>query len=200
MSHVFVKYVFAKRKAPLTFLVRERKAPLMGKLPQTKKRALTNLILLALEKAVDGYVRLEDFLYNPGYYAYGSGWSYPLNKASLAKALQRLREAGFVELLEDKELILRLTDKGREKAVLAQLQSWGGKWDGKWRIVIFDIPEKRRAARDLLRYNLKSWGFTPWQKSVWVTKKDCAKPLRKYIADVGIQDWVLVMESADIGR
>ena len=172
----------------------------MSKLPKTKKSRITNLILLALEKSVDGYIRLDDFLYNPGYYAYGGGWSYPLNKSSLAKALKRLREAGVVELIEDDELILRLTDKGREKAILAQLQTSVGKWDGKYRIIIFDVPEKRRAVRDLLRYNLKSWGFTQWQQSVWVTKKDCTKVFREYIRKIGIEDWVLVLESDNIGR
>lgn len=172
----------------------------MAKLPDSKKRKVTNLILLVLEKAVDGYVRFEDFVNNTGFYALGNGWEYPLNKASLAKALQRLRTGGFVELLEDKELILRLTDKGKEKAILAKLQNPGSKWDGKWRIVIFDIPEKRRAARDLLRYNLKSWGFTPWQRSVWVSKGNCTSLLRDYIQKVGIEDWVLVIESDNIGR
>lgn len=171
-----------------------------AKLPERKGRKVTNLILLALEKAVDGYVRLEDFLYNPGYYAYGDGWEYPLNKASLAKALQRLRVAGFVELVADKEFILRLTDRGRERAILAQLQSSGGKWDGKWRIVIFDVPEKRRSVRDLLRHNLKSWGFNPWQQSVWVTKRNCTEALRKYIQNIGIEDWVMILESDNIGR
>lgn len=171
-----------------------------AKLPVSKKRRVTNLILLALEKAVDGYVRFEDFANNTGFYALGNGWDYPLNKASLAKALQRLRTGGFVELIEDKELILRLTDKGKEKAVLAELQSSDGKWDGKWRVVIFDIPEKKRAARDLLRYNLKSWGFTPWQQSVWVTKKNCTKALRKYINQIGIEDWVMILETDNIGR
>lgn len=172
----------------------------MAKLPDSKKRKVTNLILLALEKAVDGYMRMDDLINNPGYYAHHGGWEYPLNKASLSKALQRLREGGFIEQISDEELTLRLTDKGKEKAILAQLQSPVGSWDGKWRIVIFDIPEKRRAARDLLRYNLKSWGFTPWQKSVWTTKKDCTKPLRDYIKKIGIEDWVLVIESNDIGR
>ena len=172
----------------------------MAKLPQSKGRKVTNLILLALERAIDGYVRFEDLANNPGYYAYGMGWSYPLNKASVAKALQRLREGGYVELLNDEQLILKLTDKGREKAILAELQSQVGKWDGKWRIVIFDIPEKRRAARDLLRHNLKSWGFTPWQKSVWVTKKNCTEPLREYVSSIGIEDWVLIIESDNIGR
>lgn len=172
----------------------------MAELPKSKGRTVTNLILLALEKAVDGYVRFDNLIHNPGFYGRGAGWDYPLNKASLAKALQRLREGGYIELLEDKDLIYRLTDKGREKTVLAELKSSDGKWDGKWRIVIFDIPEKRRSARDLLRYNLKSWGFTSWQQSVWVTKKNCTKPLRKYIKNIGIEDWVMVVESDNIGR
>src|SRR3989344_7773949 len=157
----------------------------MANLPETKKRRITNLILLALENAVDGIVRFDDYVKNSRSYAYGNGWKYPLKKASLAKALQRLRQGGFIELIEDKELILRLTDRGREKAILAKLQSSGEEWDGKWRIVIFDIPEKRRSARDLLRYNLKSWDFTQWQKSVWVSKKNCTKPLRDYIRKLG---------------
>src|SRR3989344_7614969 len=171
----------------------------MVKLPENRSKKVTNLILLALEKSIDGGIRLTDFLYNPGYYAYGSGWDYPLKKASLAKALQRLRKGGFVDLIEE-ELILRLTDKGRKKAVIAELQSPGEKWDGKWRVVIFDIPEKRRAARDLLRHNLKSWGFTPWQQSVWVTKKNCTCSLRKYVSNMGIEDWVMIIESDNIDR
>ena len=63
---------------------------------------------------------------------------------------------------------------------------------------MFDIPEKRRLARDLLRIRLKSWGFSQRQKSVWVSKKDCAKALRDYIKQVGIKDWVMVMESDNI--
>jgi len=66
--------------------------------------------------------------------------------------------------------------------------------------VIFDIPEKKRAARDLLRHNLKSWGFTQWQQSVWVTKKNCTKSLRKYVSNMGIEDWVMIIESDNIDR
>ena len=169
----------------------------MAKLPETKGKKVTNFILLALEKAVDGYVRFEDFTYHHYQYIYGI---QELKKASLSKALQRLRQGGIIELIDDEQLIYRLTDKGREKAILAELQSSDGSWDGKWRIVIFDIPEKRRAVRDLLRHNLKSWGFIPWQQSVWVTKKNCTQALRRYISNIGIEDWVMVLETDNIGR
>lgn len=42
------------------------------------------------------------------------------------------------------------------------------KWDGKWRIILFDIPEKKRALRDYLRSVIKRCGFKEFQKSIWV--------------------------------
>lgn len=129
-----------------------------------RKKSLTNFVLLVLEKAVEGYVRLEDFAYHHYRYQYGIP---DLKKPALSQALKRLREDGFVELISDEKLAYKLTDKGREKAVLANLLMGEDKWDGKYRIVIFDVPEKRRAARDLLRSKLKSWGFAPWQRAVF---------------------------------
>ncbi|OGE33940.1 hypothetical protein A3D83_03435 [Candidatus Daviesbacteria bacterium RIFCSPHIGHO2_02_FULL_41_10] len=164
------------------------------------KKSLTNLILLSLEKSVDGYVRLEDFLYNPGFYAHGGGWDYPLKKADLAQALKRLRERGLIELVSDQKLAYRLTDAGKQKAVWEAVLADKSEWDGKWRVVVFDVPEDRRQARNLLRSSLKKWGFIPWQQSVWATKKNCTKPLREFIRSVGIEDWVIILESDNTGR
>ena len=162
------------------------------------RKSLTNLILLALERSIDGVVRLNDFTQNTGYYVYWDGWNYPLKKASLSIALSRLRENGLVDFITDEEIVLKLTDKGKEKAVLAKLLLEDEKWDGKWRIIMFDVPEKRRIARDILRSKLKAWGFMPLQQSVWVTKKNCSKPLKDFIVHVGIKDWVKVLEAEDI--
>lgn len=97
-------------------------------------------------------------------------------------------------------MVFRLTDRGKEKALLASLLKDGDKWDGKWRFVIFDVPEKRRAARDVLRRKLKDWGFIILQKSVWATKRNCTQALRSFIKGAGIEDWVMVIESDNIGR
>lgn len=161
------------------------------------KKSLTNLVLLALEKTVDGYIKFEDFAYNPGFYVSGMR---EVNKSALSHSLKRLRENGFVELISDKELILRLTDSGKDKALWTKMRFSDEKWDGRWRLVIWDIPEKRRAARDLLRHKLKQLGFIRWQKSVWATKKNCTEVLRDFIKKVGIADWVMVIESDNINR
>lgn len=161
------------------------------------KRRIADFVLLALEKSIDGYVRFEDFTYHHYRYHYGIP---ELKKASLAQALRRLREGGLIEFVSDEKLAYRLTDQGREKAVLASLKFNEKEWDGKWRLVIFDIPEKRRQARDLLRAKLKQWEFKYFQQSVWGTKKNCTKALRDFVKSVGIEDWVMVIESADLGR
>lgn len=46
-------------------------------------------------------------------------------------------------------------------------------WDGKWRMVIFDIPEKFGEGRRALSRKLKEIGFYPLQKSVFVYPYEC---------------------------
>ena len=42
-------------------------------------------------------------------------------------------------------------------------------WDGKWRIVMLDLPEDRKSDRDGLRYLLKKAGFILLKNSVWIS-------------------------------
>ncbi|MEX2013814.1 MAG: CRISPR-associated endonuclease Cas2 [Parcubacteria group bacterium] len=60
------------------------------------------------------------------------------------------------------------------------------KWDGKWRLVIFDIPDKKRKTRDQLRVLLRSAGFYLLQESVWVYPYDCEDIIALLKTDFGI--------------
>lgn len=163
-----------------------------------KKKSTSEFILLTLEKTVNGYIRMEDFLNNPGFYAYSGGWQYPLKKNTLVIALRRLREKGLVDFIDDKTLMFKLTDLGKDKALWVKMKETEEKWDGKWRFIIWDIPEKRKSVRNLLRSKLKQLGFQQFQKSVWGSKKNCTKILREFIKQIGIEDWVMVIESENI--
>ena len=161
--------------------------------PPGKRKVFTDLVLLALEKSVDGYLLFENFAYHPL-------WTERnLKKSELSRVLKRLREQGLVEFMSDDKLTFRLTDSGRDRALWAKMKMDNEKWDGKWRLVIWDVPEKRRIARDLLRYKLKQLGFKQWQQSVWASKVDCTDLLRDFIRKVGIEDWVMVIESDNVG-
>lgn len=98
----------------------------------------------------------------------------------MSQAINRLRERGLVERIQiDKGIALRLTKKGAELATSLEEEEKlfeirkPKKWDYKWRIVIFDIWERRRAVRDRLRTLLQRNGFVKIQNSVWVYPYDC---------------------------
>lgn len=167
-----------------------------------RKETIGRLILFALEKTIDGYVRFDDLIHHSGRYAYGSGWDSPLKKSALAQALKRLRERGLVEKIDNRDvgkIVYKLTEAGKEYILLNKSEDQI-EWDGKWRIMVFDIPENKRVVRDILRNRLKLWGFTPWQKSVWASKKNLTSKLRSLIKELGIEDWVLVIESDNVGK
>src|SRR3989338_1597786 len=156
---------------------------------RTYKKSLTNAISFALEKTVDGYIRLEDFAYHHYRYHYGIP---ELKKSSLSQALKRLREGGLIEQVKLRDdIVIKLTEAGRD-LIGGEIED--KEWDGKWRIVIFDIPEEKRIIRNLFRRNLKKWGFKHLQKSVWISKRNIFDKLESYINDLGIERWVVVME------
>lgn len=162
------------------------------KVYKVKKNSLSYLILLALEKTIDGYVRFEDFAYH--HYRYR--WGLPeLNQSEFSQAIKRLREKGFItkDIINTDQVIVKLTDLGRE-ALGVEIEE---EWDGRWRIVIFDIPEEKRIIRNLFRRRLKDWGLKRWQQSVWITKRNVSEKLRLLIHDLKIEDWIAVIESED---
>lgn len=60
------------------------------------------------------------------------------------------------------------------------------RWDGKWRLVIFDIPERIRDRRNFLRCELEMLGFHQLQKSVWVTPHSLPQGFDAIAAELGL--------------
>ncbi len=99
-------------------------------------------------------------------------------KYQINKAVAKLKEKGFVEFRnEGGKTFLKLTEKGEAELLKYQLQELvikkPSKWDGKWRIVIFDIKEYKRKIRDEFRQTLEILGFLKLQNSVWVYPHEC---------------------------
>lgn len=87
-------------------------------------------------------------------------------------------KAGWVEAQRrGQRSVLVLTPRGKKRA--DRVAFWRGgphpqqNWDGRWRILFFDVPEKRKDARDAVRAYLRRWGFLQVQKSVWLTPWPC---------------------------
>ncbi|TSC69196.1 MAG: PaaX family transcrtiptional regulator [Parcubacteria group bacterium Gr01-1014_56] len=65
------------------------------------------------------------------------------------------------------------------------------RWDKRWRIVIFDVWERRRGVRDQLRKVLVKAGFRRVQNSVWVHPYDCEELLTFLRADLRLGKGIL---------
>lgn len=103
----------------------------------------------------------------------------------------------------DNEYTVSITDKGRHRLVRFQFENLNipppQKWDEKWRIVLFDIPERHGAARRALTEALNRAGFKLLQRSVWVHPFDCREQVEliKYVYPQ-IKPHVFYMETAQI--
>lgn len=121
------------------------------------------------------------------------------------RALTRLAARGYVEFEErDGMHFARITPEGgramemkRHKAELAARV--GKRWDKRYRVVIFDIPVKRKGLRDRLRRVMISCGFLQIQKSVWLHPYDCEDLVALIKADlrVGKDVSYMIVESIE---
>ncbi|MSU45238.1 MAG: CRISPR-associated endonuclease Cas2 [Candidatus Zambryskibacteria bacterium] len=68
------------------------------------------------------------------------------------------------------------------------------KWDKRWRIVMFDVPEKLKKVRETLRYQLKRLGFLELQRSVFIFPFECSKELEYVIEFYNIKKFVRFAE------
>ena len=110
-------------------------------------------------------------------------------KQKVAYAIRRLEKSNLLKIKErNGKLTIELTKEGKQRfqkiqsteSQLAKLRiTKPPHWDGKWRIVLFDIPEQsHRQARDVLRGKLKEWEFYPLQKSAWVCPWPCENEIQ----------------------
>lgn len=99
---------------------------------------------------------------------------HPREGETVRRARKRLIEKGFVTY---KGKFLHLTELGRRELRKFELADYPLKkpkrWDQKWRLLIFDIPEPRKSLREKLRRTLSTIGFVRLQDSVWLYPYDC---------------------------
>lgn len=102
-----------------------------------------------------------------------------INRTTLRRSIRRLYKSKLVKMQhnEDGTHTLVLTQDGKKKALTYRIDNLKvnpmKSWDRKWRIVLFDIPEKLRKARNALRGALKKMEFFEYQKSVFVHPYEC---------------------------
>ncbi len=118
----------------------------------------------------------------------GKEWR-KINQKSLHEAIKRLYQSNLIDYKEnnDNTVTLTLDEKGKKRFLRYNLENMKIKkptrWDGLWRMVMFDIPESKKKARDALSLKLKIIGLKPLQKSVFVSPYDCKEEI-EFIAEI----------------
>ncbi|MDP1690298.1 MAG: CRISPR-associated endonuclease Cas2 [bacterium] len=119
-------------------------------------------------------------------------------------ALGRLAAKGLItfEKREGKRYA-RVTEAGEQ---LLELESMRDKsktrpkrWDGRWRVVLFDIPERRRKVRNQLRIFMQEYGFVRLQDSAWIYPYDCEDliALAKANFRIGVDALYMIVEQLE---
>jgi len=101
-----------------------------------------------------------------------------LTKQKASNTFNYLKRRGLIEVKrEGHDVRIALTKEGKKRAGKYQIDDLEieqpKKWDKKWRLVIFDIPQPSRLIRNIFRRKLKEWGFYRLQQSVWIIPYPC---------------------------
>jgi len=112
-------------------------------------------------------------------------WNNRRLSSSLSKAIYNIKRSGYLEIVEkDNQKVVRITKKGRFKLWSPVINE---EWDGRWRLVAFDIEEIHRSKRDYFRNALKIMGFKKMQKSLWICPYDISEDIEKVIDMLNIE-------------
>src|SRR3989344_5935024 len=115
------------------------------------------------------------------------------SRSTIGRARRLLLRKG---LLAEKDGKLHLTNKGYSVLTILESQysiKKPSRWDGRWRVLIFDVPEYRKTVRDKIRRTLMHIGFVRLQDSVWVYPYDCEDLVTLLKADFRIGKDVIYM-------
>jgi len=114
------------------------------------------------------------------------------------KTLTSLSKDGFIEYVESSSTpTAKLTAKGFYDIVLTYpvFRFTQEKWDDKWRILSYEIPEKKRELRDRFRRKVASWGMGPWHRSFWITPHPIIPSLKELVTDQAEEKYIQAFES-----
>lgn len=128
---------------------------------------------------------------------------HPRQKESINRSRDRLIHLGLLRYADGQLHITSQGETALRKLKLAEYQTHRPKrWDNRWRVLIFDIPEKRKKLREQIRHTLVKIGFVHTQDSVWIYPYDCEDLITLLKADfrIGKDLLYLVVEQMEYDR
>ena len=112
-----------------------------------------------------------------------------LDKKRIQESLRYLKRKHFIAFPGKGRITITKQGKGKLSQVeLKQIKITPTTWDGKWRIVMFDIPEEKYSKRFVFRRKLKELGFYHFQRSVFLLPYPCEQEINQINSILGIEN------------
>ena len=154
-----------------------------------KEFTIANDLLFAITAAVGKMMELSP-------YALRDKILFGKNYNTYRNTVYNIRKKGLVKIVtKDGKKFLKLTKKGELEVLLAKARMpTKEKWDGKWRLVMFDIPEEAKRQRDKLRDLLKRNNFFKFQESVYVSPYPFNREAIKYLQETKLIRYIRILK------
>jgi phenylacetic acid degradation operon negative regulatory protein len=124
-------------------------------------------------------------------------------KYAITRTLKNLAARGEIENHDaTHSSFVRLTNEGRQRMNTMKLDADSfpipSTWDGKWRIVILNLPEDQKEQRNALRYLLKKANFVSAKNSVWISPYPFEHFFENMKKDMGLTCEMMILVSGEL--
>ena len=148
-------------------------------------------LALSLQRSPKGYFRMVKNIHKE--------WR-KINQRALTKAINSLYRSNLLEQKNNRDgtVTFVLSRNGKREALTYNLDKMSIPkltWDKVWRLVLFDIPEKKKKIREVFRYHLKRLGFVELQRSVFILPFKCRDEIDYLIEFYNIRRFVRFVEA-----
>lgn len=109
---------------------------------------------------------------------------------ALRSALSRMTREGWLQARRDGAPRYRLSPRGRSLIEEGTTRIYGrhrAGWDGRWLVVSYSLPERRRDQRDRLRQGLSFLGFGSLGNGIFVSPHDLRRQVCELIRRYGVE-------------
>lgn len=147
-------------------------------LPNKKSKITASQLLTKFAQLAEKGIVFMTNASNPAVVEYMLEGTGPLSWES-RRIIQRFEKQHYVtvSITSEGATLVKITKHGRNRALAYQLDTMKLQkstiWDHKWRVVIFDVPEKHKRLRDIFRMRLRQLGLYQLQESVYVSPYPC---------------------------
>jgi phenylacetic acid degradation operon negative regulatory protein len=128
---------------------------------------------------------------------------FGMSEQAVRVAISRIASQGWLKARKvGNRSYYSLTPRGKKRMNEASARIYKqspGRWDGKWCIIHYNIPEKQRAKRDQLRKELSWMGFGMLANSVWISPNDLADRVKEIAESYDASEYIEVFRSEHLG-